>query len=209
MKPRFILIIIALLAALLAACAGASTPKLIGSYPAGAGQNPPALYSSERLVYDGALELEVSNVSSAARQAENLAYDLGGYLSSSSSWKQQGRIHTTLVLCVPADHFEALYNRLLRLGSLISDNVYGQWVSGYGPEYYSQLTLTLRPRAFSLPELPSFGWNPLRTFERALGVFVDIFGFIVDLLIWVLVVAGPFVLIGLGIRALVRRLRKA
>ena len=209
MKTRILRPLFLLLVFLLAACAESSTPKLIGSYPSTGKQNPPVPYPSDRFVYDGALELEVSNVSNAARQAQDLTYELGGYLSSSSSWKQQGHTHTTLVLCVPAANFEGLYNRLLRLGTSLSDSVYGKWVSGYSPDSYSQITLTLRPRTINLPELPSFGWNPLRTFEQAFGVFVDIFGFIIDILIWLLVVLGPFVLIGLGMWALVKKFRKA
>ena len=209
MKTRTIPILFLLLSVLLSACAGSSTPKLIGAYPTGGNQNPPVPHSYDRFVYDGSLELEVASVSKAARQAEGLAYELGGYLSSSSSWKQQGRTVTTLVLCVPAANFENLYYRLLNLGTSLSDSVYGKWVSGYGPEYYSSITLTLRPRSYGLPELPSFGWNPLRTFEQAFGVFVDIFGFLIDILIWILVLFGPFILIGLGVRALLKRLRKA
>ncbi len=208
MKTRLLLPLFLLFGALLSACASASTPIMIGSYPSGSSRNPSSPGYSESFIYDGDLELEVSSVSSAARQAENLAYDLGGYLSSSSSWKQQGHTFTTLVLCVPADNFETLYNRLLRLGDLVSDDVNGKWASGYGQGFYSQITLTLRPGAYDQSGLPSTGWNPLHTFEQALGVFLRIFGFIVDVLIWVLVLGGPFLLIVLLLRRLVRRLRR-
>ncbi|MBN2550223.1 MAG: hypothetical protein JXB15_13755 [Anaerolineales bacterium] len=58
------------------------------------------------------------------------------------------------------------------------------------------------------PDLPGIGWNPGRTLRSALGVFLSIFGFLADIIIWLLVVVGPFVLLGWGGMKLARRLRR-
>jgi hypothetical protein len=48
----------------------------------------------------------------------------------------------------------------------------------------------------------------MQTFQRAFGVFVNIFGFLVDIVIWVGVVIGPFLLIGWGIWSAIKRLHR-
>jgi hypothetical protein len=74
---------------------------------------------------------------------------------------------------------------------------------------FSNITVQLRPAtSVALPSLPSRGWNPAHTFEQAFGVFASIFIFLVDFGIWIAVIVGPFILMGLGARALVRRLRR-
>ena len=61
---------------------------------------------------------------------------------------------------------------------------------------YSHITLHLRPRLVSVPPIdPIEGWDPVRTFQNAFAVFVRIFGFMVDILIWITVVLGPFILV--------------
>jgi hypothetical protein len=205
---------LALLAALaLAACSGSSTPQLIGSHPKGASPTyapPPA---DLLVVYNAYLELEVSNVDSAADRATQAAYDRGGYLVSSQSWYQGERKYTTLSLAVPVAQFESAKKALLRLGALISETTSGELVSaGSGAsewDTFSNITVQLRPApGVTLPSLPSTGWNPARTFERAFGVFASIFTFLVDVVIWATVVVGPFALMGMGARALARRLKR-
>jgi hypothetical protein len=75
---------------------------------------------------------------------------------------------------------------------------------------YSQITLQLRPAAlFHLPSptAPPF-LHPVQTFRRAFVVFLSIFGFLLDILIWIVVVAGPFLLIALGMGAVIRKRRR-
>jgi hypothetical protein len=50
-------------------------------------------------------------------------------------------------------------------------------------------------------------WRPARTLQQAFSVFLSIFGFLTDILIWVVVVVGPFLLIGLGIGLIIRKRR--
>jgi hypothetical protein len=197
----------------LAACSESSTPQLIGSQPKGASPTyapPPA---NLLVVYNAYLELEVPNVDSAADRATQAAYDRGGYLVSSQSWYVGDRKTTTLTLAVPVAQFESAKRALLRLGSLTSESTSGELVSAGsgGAEWntFSNITVQLHSApGVALPSLPSTGWNPARTFERAFGVFASIFTFLVDVVIWAAVIIGPFVLAGWGARALVRRLRK-
>jgi hypothetical protein len=197
------------------ACGGSATPQLIGAYPKGSGESstyaPPP--SNLLVVYNAFLDLEVANTDRAAEQATNLAYDHGGYLVSSQSWYQDSRKYTTLTLAVPVAQFESVRQALLGLGKLQHESVSGDLVNACcgadGWNTFSNITLQLRPArpVIALPALPSFGWSPARTFESAFGVFAALFTFLVDVVIWVAVVVGPFVLMGLGLRALWRRFR--
>ena len=197
----------------LAACK-AEQPRLIGSYPAQEEPKPLALLPRSipqpgiQFVYETWITLEVSRVTSAAEQAVDLAARRGGYLESSNSWLQDGRTHMTLVLAVPSADFDGLREDLLDLGALRSEQVSGEWIRARDEwPYYSHITLTLQPRAAAWPDWSISGWNPGRTFRQAWDVFVSIFGFLVDIVIWVVVVLGPFVLIALGVRALWRKIR--
>ena len=51
-------------------------------------------------------------------------------------------------------------------------------------------------------------WDPAVTFRTAFGVFLRIFQLLVDALIWIVVVAGPFVLMGVGLVVVLRRVRE-
>ena len=211
---RWFLWIVPLAALTLVACGSGSTPQLIGSYPKGAGPTYAPPPENLLVVYNASLELEVYDTDSAARRATQLAYDRGGYLVSSQSWYQNDRQYATLTLAVPVAQFEAARQALLGLGTLISENVSGDLVrTRYGADSwntFSNITVQLRPTAavVSLPSLPASGWSLARTFERAFGVFASIFTFLVDIVIWVVVVVGPFVLMALGVRAMIRRLRR-
>lgn len=204
MKIRMLLIGLLMMGSLLA-CSAEGGPEQIAVYPK---EQPIAVYPHPAaffLIDNATLDLSVTNVERAADQAKAIAFDRGGYLVSSQSWYQDGKKHVTLVLAVPARYFDTVYADLLRLGSLE-----GEWIASelaqparMHEEVFSQITLYFRPqeprlRAFSLPE-----WRPVRTFEKAWEVFVAIFGFLVDILIWIAVVLGPFVLLGLGIRRVI------
>ena len=199
-----------LLAGCLAGCAS-EQPKQIGTYPAQAETKPlaelprTAPLPRVQIVYETWISLEVSRVASTAERAVDLASRHGGYLESSNSWLQDGRTHMTLVLAVPSAGFDGLREDLLTLGTLQNEQVSSAWTNpGVDYPYYSHITLTLKPRAAVEMDWPRLGWDPANTFRQALDVFVSIFGFLVDILIWVLVVVGPFVLIALGLRALCR-----
>ncbi|RPI20565.1 MAG: DUF4349 domain-containing protein [Chloroflexota bacterium] len=194
----------------LSACASAATPELIASFPYAQNDNSSGSTQWAQVIYNIYLEIEVSDTQRAIDRAEELVSSYGGYLVSSQSWFQDGRLYATLTLAVPAVHVDGLRNSLVDLGSLKSETVSGELVNtepgNWAP--YSQVTVQFRPRTSPSIRLFSNGWDPLSTFSNAFGVFVRIFGFLVDILIWVLVVAGPFFVIGwLIYRVIKKRLR--
>ncbi len=199
----------------LAACGAPAeaTPQLIAAYPntgsdapISAEYGPPP--ANVLVVYDAWLQLDVSNPARAAERATALAVDYGGYLVSSQSVYLQDDLHITLVLAVPVTQFERVKRALLDLGTLRSESVSGELLeSGYGQANFSHITLQLRPTGTFSATSGGTGWNPARTFASAFGVFAAIFQFLVDIVIWVAVVGGPFVLAGWGLRALLRRWR--
>lgn len=194
---------------ILAACSGSSQPQLIASYPS-KGDSRGQPIPDEQFVYDAFMEMEAWNPEAAAERANERAYDFGGYLVSSQSWTQNEQSHVQLVLAVPAPNYEALHQAILDLGTLQSERVSGEWVSSrYGSDWsiYSEITVTFHPRSAVRPVITTTGWSPLRTLEHAWRVFVTIFGFVIDSLIWVIVLVGPFILMGLGLRAVIRKLR--
>jgi hypothetical protein len=208
---------LAALAALLvlAACAPA-TPALIGAYRRDAGQ-PIATYVlppvGQTLVYDAYVEMEVRDTAAAADRAAQLAADHGGYLSSSQQWREEERTHATVTLAVPSHYFDSLHTALLDLGRLQSERTSGTLVSPAYPGQVIYATITVHfipnPPVVTLPRLPGVEWNPAQTFASAFALFAAIFTFLLDIAIWLTVVVGPFALLGLGLRWLIRRPRGA
>jgi len=190
---------LSILALLLAACSSNGSPKRIAEYRSG---DPLSSIGSApipelRLVYYAFLVLEVASLDRAAAKAEASAYELGGYLVRSDAWNREGSKQVTLVFAVPMPNFEAFRDLLSNLGKLQTERVWGEWVrSGAGNRSnYAEVTVQLQARGIDWPALPIRGWDPGRTFERAWEVFLAVFGFLVDILIWIGVVLGPFVLL--------------
>ena len=196
----------------LVGCSGAHTPQMIASYP----KEPVPLngyqtYSppADQIIYDASMVMQVSDPAHAADQAARLAYDYGGYLGSSQGWYAGSRYCVTVMLSIPAPSFDSVHNRLLELGRLMSEDVSGR-LTEYTPQgytAYSQITIQFEPKKGIGPVFPIYGWNPGRTLANALGVFISIFGFIVNAAIWIVVVVGPFVAIGWGVTRLMKRFR--
>ena len=195
---------------ILVACSNTDGLEQIASYPK---EKPIAVYPrtpESLVVYNATFDMDVSNVEHAAERAKEIAFEQGGYLVSINSWFRDGEKHTTVLLAVPAHRFDSTRDDLLRLGTLA-----GEWISselvpiGIGEQgTYSQITIYLHPKDSALPEISLPKWRPVRTFGRAWNVFVSIFGFLLDIVIWVIVVVGPFLLIGWGIRWLFQRWQK-
>jgi len=209
MKTKLTFLIL-FLTVMLAACSSPDGPEQIATYPHEAPIAVAPRYPDTSVVYNATLDLEVSNVERAAERAKEIAFDQNGYLVSSQSWYQDGEKHMTIVLAVPAVRFDDVREDLLRLGSVV-----GEWISSELAnkqtetwETYSQITLYLHPKESAFPEISLPKWRPVRTFEKAWDVFVSVFGFLLDIVIWVVVVAGPFVLIGWGTHKLVYWWRK-
>jgi hypothetical protein len=201
MTKRIVLLLV-LIAALLSACSSEAGPEQIAAFPR---EEPIAVYPrmpENEVVYNATLDLEVSSVERAVEQAKEIAFDQNGYLVSAQSWYRDGEQHSTVVLAVPAYRFDNTRDDLLRLGTLVGEWISSDLVSGSDGrrDTFSQITLYLHPRESRFPEISLPKWRPVRTFEKAWAVFTSIFGFLLDILIWVIVVAGPFVLIGWGVK---------
>ena len=217
MSRRMLFLGIVIMALTLAGCSGIQAePAVIATYPRGSSSKYPSPPMAQYLiVYQAYMELRVADVDWAAEQAARWALDSGGYVLASQSWYQDENKLTSLQLAVPTVNFSNLRRNLLSLGELINEQVTSESeldMPGDGRMPYSQITVQLRPMSsrWTVWDIPAPApqpgvWNPVYTFQRAFGVFWNIFGFVVDMFIWVVVVAGPFALIGWGLAALVRR----
>ncbi len=193
-----------LLLAGLTACA----PRLIASSPLNVASaprpRPTALDNSIRL------SIEVDDAPSAASQAIDLAQRYGGWVVDHSCRGGCLDQVTGLVLAVPASNSERLLRALSGLGRVYDQEA---WNLDYGCSTCSDVAyiyLELCPRRFDAEPALSHedSWDPAATFRRAWQVSASIFTFLLDILIWLAVVAGPFILIGLGILFLIRRARR-
>jgi hypothetical protein len=199
---------------ILAGCAGESeSPRLVASYPT---ENEIAIYPflppGGSVVYDAEITLEVANFRESLRRTENLVYAYGGYLSSSQSWYQDDRPFGIVVLAVPSVYFDQVHQELLTMGNLVAERVSGEVIQPHsgseGWRLYSQVVVHLQQRdsavfAASLPD-----WRPLRTLRSAWGILISILGFLTDILIWIGVVAGPFLFLGWIVNRLLKRGKK-
>ncbi len=206
------------LALALTACS-ADAPQLIGAQPKQIGSSGYTSPPNWPIIYNAYMEMEVADVDASVRAAAQIARDYGGYLASGQlvddgQWEAGARRAewSTVTLMVPAAQFDGAHNALLSLGRLIREDISGKPLGGAPGEdlgsAYSDITVQFQrtPRPTWQP-WPSIGWDPARTFDHAFAWVVSIFTFLADIVIWVVVVGGPFVLMGWGAVALVRRLR--
>jgi hypothetical protein len=190
-----------------AACSGSATPQLIASFPGGSPGSNSAALPNRAIPTPGPcsafVEVEVTNLEAAVARASDLAAGYGGFVTSLQSWSEDRYKLTGLSIVVPQPGFISLRARFLELGSPLDNSLLGN--PGYNSLAYCQISLTLAQKTTSLPFI---GWNPIHTFKHALSLSASIFGFVVDALIWIVVVLGPFVLVGLGVRRLLQRRSK-
>ncbi len=195
--------VLLLLASGLTACSTLATPRQIATYPLSTPYAQPGM----AWVYDTYLDLEVTDVEEAAEKAIHLTYLAGGLLLETRAWQQGGSEHTTLVLAAPVSRSEALRSALLELGTPLQEQLSSRIISrsSEDPNAFAYFTVHLQERGGRLIAISTNSWRPMRTLARAWSVFVSIFGFLVDVLIWVTVIPGPFILIGLVVWFIIRR----
>jgi len=205
----FRLSILVILVFLLTGCSASAGPVQVASFPR---VTPIAKYPPDPILYRTYIEVLVPDVDRAAEKAAYLTTAYNGYLVSTDSWYVDGCKVISMELSVPTYNFENLRQDLLSLGHVVNESLAGQPANP--PPYnhpvgYSQIALQLRPAGYDVPPVvpPVPVWRPVRTLQRAFSVFLSIFGFLTDILIWVVVVAGPFLLIGLGIGLIIRKRR--
>jgi len=191
------------------------SPQLVASYPA---ESQIAIYPFTPpnlvVVYNATLTLEVANLDRTVEAVNSLVYKNRGYIASSQSWFQDDAKYTTLVLAVPAIHFNKVHQALSTFGDLVTDYVSGELrpaeYDASDWQVFSYITLHLHPKAAFFPNPFYPGWRPAQTFTNAWRIFLSIFGFLVDIIIWVAVVVGPFLfIIWLIAKLIQRRKRKA
>ena len=115
------------------------------------------------------------------------------------------------MVAVPAINFDKAFNALSRLGKVVNQHISGEWASqgtGDGWTVYSEITVLLND-AHSTWARPIGGWRPVRTLSSAWDVFVAIFGFLADVIIWLIVVIGPFLVLAYVVHRVVKRLRRS
>jgi hypothetical protein len=211
-------LVMSLFLLLLAGCSAISTPRLIAAYPSGVKQPPqppsPSTYPqpTQAFVYHARLEIEAWRPSHAADKAVDLAARYGGYLVSSNAWRTGGKERVSLALAVPLYNFDALYTDLQGLGKVVGEQVWGEWQSDSryppgGVPGYSQITLEIASRGMDLRLIFPDGWNPGRTFASAMRVSAAIYRTLLDASIWLLVLIAPLVLIVLGVRFVIQKIR--
>jgi hypothetical protein len=197
---------LAVISITLGACSASGSPQRIASYPKGQ-TGFPVSFVYDETIYNAYIVLNVTDTHWATDQAYGLAYRYGGYLVSSQSWEQEGDQYSILVMAVPPSQFAALYDDLASLGSVVEKRISSDYSSPAQANHavYTQVVVKIRSRAHPfIPVLP-LGWNPGYTLHQAFEVFLYIFGFLMDILIWLVVVAGPFVLIAWGVRWVLQR----
>jgi len=194
-----------LLACGLAACSALSAPRQIAAYP----RTTPFPQSIPVQTYDLYLELEVADVDDAEDRVTRLVYGAGGLVEDSTSWQQAGYRRATLVLAMPVDRAEAAREALFDIGTPLQGQLSSRITDwrGEGAGAYAYFTVQLVERGARLTEFSPGGWRPVHTLAKAWSVFSSIFGFLLDILIWMAVVFGPFVLIGAGLWAILRHCR--
>ncbi len=189
----------------MAACSTLSAPRQIATYPLSTPYSPP----DASRAYNTYLELEVPDVAAATDDAIQLAYQAGGMLVDSQSWRQGGENSNTLVLAVPADHYAAFQQALLELGRPIHQQLDSRELDwpGEGLHAYAYITVYFKPGQEPLPSSPLSDWAPMRILARAWSVSTSILGFLLSVLIGIAIIIGPFVLIGVAVWAVIRSLQ--
>lgn len=193
----------------LGACSGSSNPILLASSPR---LTPIAAYPSDpEFRYVGYLELLVWDPEQVSKQALILTGQYHGYLLKSTTGYLNGRESLTLEIEVPSENFTALFQGLSRLGKPLQqfDSVNDSFVPSSPLEYgYSRIIVHLIKDKAAPPASKPIRWNPGITFWKAWRVSAGIFSFLADILIWLLVVGGPFIAIGFILWKLAARLQR-
>lgn len=190
-----------LLAVLASACDGTRLPRVIASYPHGDAGQQAVVVEPSLTVTEARVELSVRDASRASAQVADLAAGYGGTLLDEQRWRIREAYHASLTLLLPAYRFDAFLRGLREVGDVRAQRLTES--SAYArPE--THVTVVLHEEKAPRRD----GWDPALTFSKAFAVFLCLFQTVVDGLIWIVVVAGPFVLMALGLLVALRRVRR-
>jgi len=202
-KITFVVLLVCLLLTTASGCAGKRDggPSLIGAYPSGRdyAEYIVPLPEPAVIVYHAMLEMRVRSISNAFEEIKDLAHEYGGYITTAQIWYEDRDANATVVVSVPVYNFDLIYDELMRIGILESENIRGELDSypAHGHDKWVMSTITLNLSERSTLHLPDFpDWHAANTFRQAFGVVAVIFRFLFDAVIWIVVVLGPFALIG-------------
>lgn len=107
--------------------------------PSGQASQIQALDLDRRVIRNGEIDLEVSDVETATRQFRELVADRGGFMTSSSAQTLgEDRSRTYLAFDVPADQFESIMDRM-RDHSIVVDVIHESTTSQDVTEEYVDL----------------------------------------------------------------------
>ena len=203
MFRRCVILLVAGLACAVAACAGPSTPQLIGTYPQGGGpSNPQPDYGGSvppqnlYIAYNAALELEVDRPAATVYSVQSIAERSGGYLLTSRTWTERGDEYAEASIAVPVYAFESVRSQLRSLGEVRSESVSGELRDGSpgylgGAASFSNITVTLRPDSANWwRKIGSFFSGALTVIFWTLAVVTPPFLMIVGLITTFRTVAG-------------------
>lgn len=77
-----------------------------------ADQTSKTLQSDRKLIKNGALSFETSNIDETKKQIENLSMELGGYISTENRHSYTNKLQYDQVLRLPADKFDSFIEKL-------------------------------------------------------------------------------------------------
>ena len=190
-------------------CAGNSDrePSLIGAYSSDRdyAEYVVPLPEPAAIVYHAMIEMRVSSISNAFEEIKDLSHEYGGYITTAQIWYEDRDENATVVVSVPVNNFDLIYDEILRIGTLESESIRGELdpYPAHGHDDWTMSTITIHLSERSSLHLPEFpDWHAANTFRQAFGVVAVIFRFLFDAAIWILVVLGPFALIGWVVRKL-------
>lgn len=180
-----------------------------------------------KLIPPAEMYLDIFDTHETALYVNQLTHDHGGYCIVSNTSYQGNYKYATLTLTMPLTRFGDMQEAMQGLGQLSIQHIPNELQRTIQPtrdwDTFVNVTLHLRPTltapisnvepqpqptAIAEPA-PAVSVEPpsraFQTFESAFGVTAKIFGFLLDVIIWLVVVPGPFVVIGLVGRWLYNR----
>lgn len=215
---RFLALWSILIVTFLVSCDGTSQQTtLITSYPRQVQSTEPKLIypdnaspANETRFFSAFVEIEVNQVEKSVNEVTDLANVYGGRVTNSILWQEDGDFFASVTLSVPAHRFEQVLNDLLEFGKVSSQRIVESTSAARLEQYNAQITVQFQPKKsfISLEKLSAASGRVQHTYTRALSLLAQVVTSLFDLVIWFAVVAGPFILIGLGLLMLLRRPHK-
>jgi hypothetical protein len=169
--------------------------------------------------------LDIFDTDDTALYVHQLTHDHGGYCIVSKTWYQGEYKYATLTLTVPITRYQDVKTAMQGLGQLDIRSIPNELQRPIQPtrdwDTFVEITLHLRPTLTepisniepqptpTQEPAPPIAVEPsspfLETFESAFGVTSTIFSFLFKAVIWIVVVGGPFIVIGFAGRWLYNR----